>query len=181
MFDHTFSMGMRILTACMLALLVVATPVAVADCEPCTPAQRQAEYDEIVARYRAAVEQARQGGYQCAADPDYDDPGDGNHARPGNCADWAWTTWSALVTKQWACWDVMRIRARHKFAFWVYHQFVYIRPRCGGERIFLDPYTTGRPDRWREDAFPDRDGFWGGWIYYPVGRHPAGSPAITPQ
>lgn len=90
-------------------------------------------------------------------------------------------TWSALVTKQWACWDVMRIRARHKFAFWVYHQFVYIRPRCGGERIFLDPYTTGRPDRWREDAFPDRDGFWGGWIYYPVGRHLAGSPAITPQ
>ena len=174
-------MGVRFLLSCALVLMFATVAVAAQECEDCSAAERQSEYDQIISRYKAAVEQARLGGYQCVADPDYNDPGDGSQTRPGNCADWAWTTWSAIVNMQWNCWDVIKIRARHKFAFWVYHNFVYIRPKCGGDRIFLDPYKAGRPDRWVEDAFPEQDGFWGGWIYYPVGRHPAGSPAIDPQ
>ena len=160
------------------ALLVV--PSQAQECEPCSKEEQLREYQEILSLYRNAVEAARMAGFQCYVDEDYYDPGDGAHA-PGNCADWQANTWNALVTRQWNCWTIIRIRARRKFTFFpiIYHHFVSLTPKCGGTRIYLDPWTTGTPNAADEDNFEFANGFFSWWTHYPQDRHPAGTPGRT--
>jgi hypothetical protein len=149
------------------------------ECQPCTQAQQKAEFDQMMDLYRKAIQNARDNGYQCGSDPNYSDPGDGKH-KVGNCIDWAQTSWTALVVRTWDCWHVVKIRARRKFSIRAYHHFVYIVPKCGGKKIYLDPWTSGRPDTYSEDVFPFKTGFFSLWIHYPLDRHNAGDRPKSP-
>lgn len=73
-----------------------ASNAAATACVPCSEAEQKAEFDRMMDLYRAEVKQARDNGYQCGNDPNYSDPGLGTH-KVGNCADWAATSWRALV------------------------------------------------------------------------------------
>ena len=156
-----------------------ASTAARGECVPCSEADQKAEFDRMMDLYRAEVKQARDNGYQCGSDPNYSDPGLGYH-KVGNCADWAATSWRALVRTTWKCWRVVKIRARHKF--WAtHHNFVYIVPKCGGKKIFFDPWMSGRPDTFSEDVFKFTDGFWGLWMQYPLAEHAPGDPPRDPE
>ena len=152
------------------------------NCRICTQAAMQAELNQMLALYRAAVTNARrQGGFQCKSDKNYFDPGrsilhrifgHGKKAPPGNCADWARVTWGALVTRTWNCWRVVKIRARRMF-FKDSHNFVYITPRCGGgKRIIFDPYLDAdKPNGkniWNENVEPFwlTDAWYEWWIFW---------------
>ena len=156
----------------------LSTPTA-NSCVPCTPAEQNAELERMYRLYRDAVNNARQVGYQCGSDPNYTDYGP-LHAKVGNCADWAQVSWGAVVVYTWKCWRVVRVRARHKWTIRSYHNFVYAEPRCGGDRVYFDPWQSGRPDVFVGDAFSAGDGFWGGWIHYPVAEHAPGDPPRDP-
>ncbi|MCH7564922.1 MAG: hypothetical protein IH968_13985 [Gemmatimonadetes bacterium] len=151
------------------------------ECEPCSREAQLAEYQQILELYRVAVAAARASGFQCYADEDYHDPGAGEH-RAGNCADWQAVTWGALITRQWDCWTITRIRARKKFTLFprIYHHFVSLTPKCGGTRIYFDPWVTGTAAAADEDNFTFANGFWSWWIHYPQDTHDAGTPGRTP-
>ena len=162
----------------LLVCLIPSGIMAEEKCEPCSPGQQNQELIQMYNLYRDAVNDARNTGYQCGSDPDYVDYGP-LKTKPGNCADWARVSWGALVTRTWTCWKVVKVRARKQFRF-LHHNFVYIEPKCGGPRIYLDPWDSGRPDVYVGDAFPFGSGFLG-WIHYPVSTHNAGDSPRDPN
>jgi len=173
-----------VIPICVFAALLLGAMDAYADtgtgeCERCSAKIRKAELIEIMRLYREEVQLANDSGYLCGNHPDFIDLGDGNHT-PGNCADWAQITWRALVVRKWECWKIVKVKARHKFWLWEWHNFIYITPKCGGEKIYLDPFKSGRPDMKVEEYFNWKNSFWGGWIYYPVKVHKPGDPPIDP-
>lgn len=171
---------------CMVVMVLLSVDAFADECQSCTKEEQTAEYKKIYETYRDAVNAARQAGFQCAKDSGYSDPGGGNHAA-GNCADWQGVTWRALAGKQWRCWTIIKIEARQKFSQLnylilrppVYHHFVSLTPKCGGKRIYLDPWATGVATAQDEDDFPFATGFFSWWTHYPQDRHLAGSKART--
>jgi hypothetical protein len=136
------------------------------------------ELRQIYALYDTAVANARATGYQFGDHPDYVDHGP-IMAKVGNCADWAMVSWGALVGRTWHCWRIVKIRARKQFWFW-HHNFVCLEPRCGGgPRIYLDPWSSGRPDVFIGKAFPFGTGFFG-WIHYRLEFHQPGDTGRQP-
>lgn len=165
----------------LLFLILSWAPSALAqECQPCSKEEEKAEFDRMMDAYRKAVKETRDQGAQCGDDPHYSDPGGGKH-KLGNCIDWGFVAWAALRVHTWKCWDVYLIRAKKKWAFPVwYHHFVYIVPKCGGGKIFLDPSKRNTPDTYTEDVFPWADGFWSRYIHYPLLKHPAGAAPADP-
>ncbi|MAE08954.1 MAG: hypothetical protein CL661_09375 [Bacteroidetes bacterium] len=156
------------------------------ECEPCSSEQAKKEFDKMKTLYINAVANAKSAGFLWGNHDDYDDSAwailRGTNT-PGNCADWAGVVWRALASKTWNCWRIVKIRARRKFWF-QHHNFVYIEPKCGGDRQFFDPWRDGLPTIYTEDNFKNTNrGFWGnapfsGWNFYPKGDHLPGSPPI---
>lgn len=136
----------------------------------CSPAEEEAEFQQMLSWYSNDVNNARAQGYQAGNDPGYSDPGLGFH-RVGNCADWAQVSWAALVTRSWQCWHVQKIRARQHWTVFGFHHFVRLQS-CRGRVVFFDPWPTGKPDWWEAKDFPFADGV--GWAHTPVRTHQAG-------
>lgn len=191
-FRHLLRVSMLLLALCVTPSVVYAD-----ECEACTEEAREAELQEMLRLYREAVSDARKPGpfrFQCKSDPDYHDPGfslwdriagDNEEPPAGNCADWARLSWGALVSRTWQCWDVIKIQARRKFWF-DFHNFVYLVPKCGGRRVFLDPYVSADDPNgqnvWDENDGPFwiGNGFTGAWTFHPQAGHEAGAAGVDP-
>jgi hypothetical protein len=152
--------------------------VSTGPCQPCPDAQRQAEYDQMMRLYRDAIANCQGLGWQHGDDSGYYDPGGGAHTTPGICADWVEQSWGALATRTWQCWSVYKIRARKRVPLArIYHHFLYLVPRCGGRKTFLDPWShRAGPHVYSEDEFFAANGFFSWWTHQPLGRHRAGDP-----
>ena len=144
---------------------------------PCTQAEEDAEFQQMIGFYSTAVQNARgPGGYQAANDPNYSDPGLGFH-RVGNCADWRQVSWAALVTRTWRCWKIEKIRARQHWTIFGFHHFVKLES-CRGRVVYLDPWSTGNPDVAEAADFSFQDG--NGWAHTTTHTHEAGDAPRDP-
>lgn len=148
----------------------------------CSKTQEDAEFQQMIALYTAAVNNARADGYQAGNDPGYSDPGvgllnPGGTHKAGNCADWQQVSWGALVPRTWKCWHIQKIRARQHWTLFGFHHFVRLQA-CSGRVVFLDPWKTGNPDQWEAKDFPFADGV--GWAHTPTHTHQVGDAPRDP-
>lgn len=143
----------------------------------CTQAEEDAEFQQMIGFYTAAVTNARSLGYQAANDPGYSDPGLGFH-KVGNCVDWQQVSWGSLVTRTWKCWKITQIRARQEWTLLTFHHFVKLEAVCSGNVVFLDPWQTGKAEQWPAARFPFPDGK--GWAHTETLNHNAGAAPRDP-
>ena len=143
----------------------------------CSQAEEDAEFQQMITHYTAAVNNARSNGYQAANDPGYSDPGLGFH-KVGNCADWQQVSWASLVTRTWKCWKIQQIRARQEWTLLTFHHFVRLEAVRSGRVVFLDPWRSGNADYWESTQFPFPDG--NGWAHTETLTHDAGAAPRDP-
>lgn len=154
-----------------LFLIFFITSCNDSECERCSDDEQRREYDRIIdlCRYQITACENTLGFKHYDSEGYYDY---GIFHSPGNCADWAAAIWNMLKSSTWNCWKIVKIRARKRWTL-SFHNFIYIEPKCGGEKIYLDPFWTSGKFVYTEEEFKKK-GFYHGTVWATRGTHNPG-------